>query len=394
VLAASLALYQSAAYWQDFDIKGNYVVSVTVNNTLYGSTSGDGLYENNDQAMLTATANTGYTFSDWTSNGIVLSTANSFAFTVISDTTIVANFVLDTFTVSVAANNASYGSVSGGANYPYLEQASLTATANTNYAFENWTSNGVVVSTVNPFTFTVISDTSIIANFVPDTFTVSVAANNASYGSVSGGADYPYLEQATLTGTANAGYAFENWTSNGVVISTTNPFVFTVTSDTNMVANFVQTFTVSVSANYASYGSVSGGGIYNANDQATLTATANTNYAFENWTCNGVVVSTDNPFVFTVIGDTNIVANFKSTIGISEATTQSGIVLYPNPVKDVLHIQSSATIEQATIYDLSGRIVRQVQMTNDISVQDLAKGVYVIKIETKKGLEVRKIVKE
>jgi hypothetical protein len=68
--------------------------------------------------------------------------------------------------------------------------------------------------------------------------------------------------------------------------------------------------------------------------------------------------------------------------------------IYPNPVKDIVHIQSSATIEQVAIYDMSGRMLRQVQMTNDIPVQDLARGVYVIKIETKKGIEVRKIVKE
>jgi hypothetical protein len=73
---------------------------------------------------------------------------------------------------------------------------------------------------------------------------------------------------------------------------------------------------------------------------------------------------------------------------------ENGIGIYPNPVQDVLHIQSSVTIEQAAIYDMNGRIVRQVQMTNDIAVQDLARGIYMIKIQTNKGIEIRKIVKQ
>jgi hypothetical protein len=153
-------------------------------------------------------------------------------------------------------------------------------------------------------------------------------------------------------------------------------------------------YEVSLTANNALYGSTSGGGLYDNNEQATLTATANTGYAFENWTSNGVILSTSNPFLFTVTSDTIIIANFKSTIGISETKTLSDIVLYPNPVEEVLYIQSFSAIEQATIYDMRGRMLRQVQMTNDIPVQDLARGIYMIKIQTNKGIEIRKIVKE
>jgi hypothetical protein len=374
-------------------VPNSFAVSVSANNALYGGVSGSNSYPYPTQATLTATPQYGYRFVNWTSNSIVLSTTNSFTFTVTRDTNIVANFVPDTFTVT--ANNTLYGNVSGSADYPYLEQASLTATPQYGYVFVNWTSNGIVLSTANPFTFMVTMDTNIIANFVSDTVTVTVTANNELYGNVSGGDAYSYTAQASLTATPTYGYVFANWTSNGIVLSTINPFMFTVTMDTNIVANFVpDTFTVSVSANYVLYGSVSGEAKYAYTMQATVTATANTGYTFENWTSKGVVLSTDNPFTFTVTSDTTIVANFKSTIGISETTTLSSIVLYPNPVEDIVHIQSSAAIEQATIYDLSGRIVCQVQMTNDISVQDLARGVYVIKIETKKGIEVRKIVKE
>jgi hypothetical protein len=193
---------------------------------------------------------------------------------------------------------------------------------------------------------------------------------------------------------ANTGYNFEQWDDG----NTDNPRQVILTQDTTFTAlfgfNSFYYYIVTVLLNDSEMGMVDGDGVYEENTIVTLTAIANTDYAFENWTCNGIVLSTDNPFAFTVTNDTNIVANFKSTTGISETTTSSGIVLYPNPVEDILHIQSSATIEQVTIYDMSGRMLRQVQMTNDIPVQDLATGVYVIKIQTKKGIEIRKIVKE
>jgi hypothetical protein len=124
-------------------------------------------------------------------------------------------------------------------------------------------------------------------------------------------------------------------------------------------------------------------------DDSVLTHTLtglmpNTNYQYR-----GFAIYNGN----TIYGD--VETFMTQNVGIANSTAiETSIKIYPNPVEDILHIQSSATIEQATIYDLSGRIVRQVQMTNDIPVQDLARGVYVIKIETKNGIEVGKIAKE
>jgi hypothetical protein len=117
----------------------------------------------------------------------------------------------------------------------------------------------------------------------------------------------------------------------------------------------------------------------------TLTGlTSNTNYQYR---------------AFAIYDNTTLYGNVETfmtqSVGIENGTViENSVKIYPNPVEDVLHIQSSATIEQATIYDLSGRLLRQVQMTNDIPIQDLARGVYMIKIQTNKGVEIGKIVKQ
>ena len=60
----------------------------------------------------------------------------------------------------------------------------------------------------------------------------------------------------------------------------------------------------------AENGTVSGAGTYKDNATATLTATPNDGYQFKNWTKNGVEVSTENPYSFTVTEDVELVANF------------------------------------------------------------------------------------
>ena len=61
----------------------------------------------------------------------------------------------------------------------------------------------------------------------------------------------------------------------------------------------------------AENGTVTGAGTYKDNATATLIATPNKGYQFKNWTKNGVEVSTENPYSFTVTEDVELVANFE-----------------------------------------------------------------------------------
>ncbi len=64
----------------------------------------------------------------------------------------------------------------------------------------------------------------------------------------------------------------------------------------------------------AENGTVEGAGIYEQGAEATLTATAAEGYEFVNWTVDGVEVSTENPYKFTVTADVALVANFKAVV--------------------------------------------------------------------------------
>jgi type IX secretion system substrate protein len=69
------------------------------------------------------------------------------------------------------------------------------------------------------------------------------------------------------------------------------------------------------------------------------------------------------------------------------------ISLYPNPTSNTLYFSSN--VDAVDVYDVSGKKVTSVNgSTNQISVQDLAAGTYMVRFTTNNTTTVRKFVKE
>ena len=93
VTTSAVSVYKNAAVWREFNIVGGgFLVNPKINNSEYGYTTGNKLYEANATATVTATANSGYKFVNWTKGGIEVSTTNSYSFSVTEDVELVANF--------------------------------------------------------------------------------------------------------------------------------------------------------------------------------------------------------------------------------------------------------------------------------------------------------------
>ena len=144
------------------------------------------------------------------------------------------------FTLNYTA--AEGGSISGDANQTVAYGASGTAVeaiANEGYRFVKW-SDGLTTATREDAN--VQADLSVTAEFeevapvvTPTTYyAVSLSVSDAAAGTVSGAGDYEENAEATVEATANEGYRFVQW-SNG---ETANPYTFTVTSDTLIMAEF------------------------------------------------------------------------------------------------------------------------------------------------------------
>lgn len=87
----------------------------------------------------------------------------------------------------------------------------------------------------------------------------------------------------------------------------------------------------------------------------------------------------------------------EATLGLNNNVKESKLSVYPNPTTSFINIQNNdgEKIESITIGDLTGRTVKYVdQSSNKINVQDLPKGVYLLKIKTDKGFKIEKIIKK
>ena len=305
----------------------SYNIAVNANPTEGGTVTGGGEYSAGQSCTVTATANTGYTFTNWTESGNVASTNASYTFNVTGNRTLVANFTLNTYSITATADPTAGGTVSGANTYNHGASCTLTATANPGYTFVNWTKNGTQVSTNASYTFTVTEAGEYVAHFQQQTYTITATANPSIGGTVSGANTYNYGQSCTVTATANTGYTFANWTENGTVVSTNASYTFTVEANRNLVANFSNiTYTITVSANPSNSGSATGGGTYNHGQSCTVIATSADGYTFMNWTENGNVVSTNANYTFTVTGDRTLVANFEE-----QAPDTYNINVSPNP---------------------------------------------------------------
>ena len=146
------------------------------------------------------------------------------------------------YTVTTTVTPADGGTVSGGDGLYYLGQScTLTATANSGYGFYYWRENGTIKSYDPVYTFPVMGNTQLEAYF-GEPFTITVTSNPEEGGTVSGGGDFGYNQQCTLTATANEGYLFSKWTKNSSssAVACLPTYTFSVTAQATYVAQFTQ----------------------------------------------------------------------------------------------------------------------------------------------------------
>jgi hypothetical protein len=146
---------------------------------------------------------------------------------------------------------------------------------------------------------------------------IGLSANPPAGGAVEGGGSVAHGATVTVKATANNGYSFVNWTEGGNQVSTSASYNFTATANRTLVANFSpigpNQYSISVSANPAVGGTVSGGGVFNQGASVTVEAEANTGYTFVNWTEGGTAVSTSANYTFQATTNRTLVANFANS---------------------------------------------------------------------------------
>jgi aminopeptidase YwaD len=70
--------------------------------------------------------------------------------------------------------------------------------------------------------------------------------------------------------------------------------------------------------------------------------------------------------------------------------------VYPNPVKDVLHLQLDSSIKDFTfeVTDLNGRKILSIKNQKDVNVSSLKSGVYIGTLISEMGKDSKKFIIE
>ena len=289
-------------------------ITVANANPDMGNVGGSGVYYYQNLVSITATANYGYHFVQWNDGN----TQNPRTIIVSQDSAFTAFFALNTYSIVATSNSTTMGSVSGGGQYTYLHEMSMTATPAYGYHFVQW-NDGV---TDNPRTLTVTRDSAFIAQFAANSYTLTVAANDATMGSAYGAGSYNYNTTATLSAVANYGYHFTQW-SDAV---TDNPRIVTVLNNATYTAQFaINSYTLTVQSSNPAIGTTSGSGSYNYLTPVNITALPNVGYHFVQWSDG----NTTNPRLVSVTANATYTAQFainSYAVGVTSNNSTMGSV--------------------------------------------------------------------
>ena len=322
------------------------------------------------------------------------------------------------FYATTNVNNSNWGSVEIENNC--TNTATLTATANNCYQFQQW-SDG---NTDNPRSISLHQDSSFTAIFdLADNYNIHIYdsicqgetyTDNDFYAIETGiytrrlissnGCDSAITLHLTVnqhtTGidTVVACNSY-TWIDDITYTQSTNRPTYTLTNsggcDSIVTLNLtilecIYTLTANVFNNDTT-GTVIGSGQYMHGDTATIMALANNGFHFVQWK-NG---SVENPRKVVVTSDTTFSAIFGANppVAINDSKQLESLTLHPNPTSGIITFDRT-DIQKVEIIDAMGRLLMTIENKHIIDLSKLNEGYYTLRITLPKDTIVRKVIKQ
>ncbi|SHK71142.1 T9SS type A sorting domain-containing protein [Epilithonimonas mollis] len=345
---------------------------------------------------------TGLTAGTYT---VVITDANGCTATVNATVTQPASAVSGTTVVTnVACNGASNGAINltpagGTAPYTFNWGGGVTTEDRTGLTAGTYT---VVITDANGCTATVNATVTQPTALTATTSQTNIACNGGSSGiatiNVSGGTG-PYTYSWSPSGGTAA-------TASGLSAGT-----YTVTVTDANTCTLSRTFTITQSAPIsaptgATEQTFNSGDNLNAlvvngqNIKWYASATDATNHTNALPTSTLLVTGTTYYATQTIGGcesKTSLAVKATDiTLGVINEGKFAKMMIYPNPVNDILRFAGNEKISNVTIFTLEGKKVMEKVINNDktVNVRNLIQGNYIISIVTEKGVQTTKFIKK
>ena len=160
-----------------------------------GTVTGAGTYDSGTSVSLTATPDSGYTFSSW--GGDASGSTSPLTLTVDQDLTVTATFsvIPTTATYTVSVVDPTGGSISGAGTYDSGSSVTLIATADSGYSFSSW--GGDASGSTSPLTMSVSQDLNVTATFASNTLWTSSSSVGSGWYELNDTFGFYYLSDQT-----------------------------------------------------------------------------------------------------------------------------------------------------------------------------------------------------
>jgi hypothetical protein len=266
-------------------IINTYEITASADPADGGTVTGAGTYEYGETCTLTATANTGYQFVNWTEAGEVVSTDASYSFTVNGSRNLVANF--EEFQIT-----NHWTPVSSGSSGVMILLAKIQI-------------NGVDQNS-DQLELGVFCGTECRGSKIAHL--LDIPEQNLHY----------YLVDPLVYGESGETFTFRLYNheiGEEMDLIAPDPITFIQNGYGTVldpyVLNFLSTVQITASGDPENAGVITGTGEHTIGATCTLSASSNEGFQFKNWTLNGSVVSTEPSYTFVVSESCHYVAHFS-----------------------------------------------------------------------------------
>ena len=288
------------------------------------------------------TANTGYTISSVTVDGVSQGAIGSYTFSnVTAGHTISATFAVRIYTITASAGTGGTITPTGAVSVSHGTNRTFTIEANTGYTITNVLADGVSVGAVSSYTFSnVTAAHTISVSFSIATYTIGASATSGGSINPSGSVSVNHGANQTFTITPNTGYGVSSVLVDGTSVGAVSSYTFSnVTANHTISASFaVNTYTINASSGPG--GSISPSGAVAVSGGATqaFTITPNSGYRIADVLVDGSSVGAVSSFTFTNVNSSHTIsASFTANTYIITASAGVGGTITPSGSVSVNH---------------------------------------------------------
>jgi hypothetical protein len=405
---------------------------------------GAGTYEHGQEVTIAAIPGFGYTFSHWSLDGEYFSGSSTSTFIIDSDLNLTAHFSEHTPAMIVTPAEVDFGEVPLGECYissytlsispqKQLGQVIISSPEDFQIRFRDQVGEFFQILVLDYFGGNLQREIDI--RFCPEqereytgtitheypgadilflpvsgsgaqvqVFSINLSASPAEAADfLYGEGNYAQGSQVTVSTAPRPGWMFLNWTENGVVVSETPSFSFTIEADRRFTANFTaaERFQLTLTADPPQGGDVEGDGRFFEGQQVTIAAEAAEGYEFDYWAGDNWIFQDTTQSVRSFrmpASDIHLVAVFEQVTSLAEIKHQE-VNIYPNPAKGQLWIElNNNNVTAISLLTLKGERLQHHILNQSgfikfsLKLTGITPGVYLLNISSGENSQVFRVV--